>query len=336
MTLYCGIDLHSNNCFLSVINDKDKRLLEKRLDNDPVLIVQTLKRYRARLQAVAIESSYNWYWLADALQDAGFKVRLVNTAQIIQYQGLKQTDDRYDAFHLAHLMRLGILPTGHICPRDERGLRDLLRRRMFLVQDRSRHIISLKGQYQRQTGQTLSTNAIKGKRFVLPIVGDMNVQLAMTSNLNMVKVLTQQIRTLETVILRQVKRVPTFELLKSTSGIGDILAETILLETGDIRRFKRAGNYASYCRCVESKRISNDKKKGVGNRKNGNKYLAWAFIEAANFAKRHNPKARAFYERKKAETNNIIALKALAHKLSRACYHIMKNEVAFDSSKLFA
>jgi len=335
MTLYCGIDLHSNNSFVSVINDKDERLLEKRLANDPGLIIQALKRYRARLKAVAIESTYNWYWLADALEDAGFKVCLVNTAQIIQYEGLKRTDDRYDAFHLAHLMRLGILPTGYICPRVNRGLRDLLRRRMFLVQDRSRHIISLKTQYQRQTGQTLSTNAIKGKKFVLPVVGDENVQLAMASSLTIAKALTYQVRALEKVILRQVRHVGAFELLKSVSGIGDILSETILLETGDISRFKSPGNYASYCRCVDSKRTSNSKKKGVGNRKNGNKYLAWAFIEAANFAKRSNPQAQAFYERKKAATNNVIALKALAHKLARACYHIMKNEVPFDSNKLF-
>ena len=127
-----------------------------------------------------------------------------------------------------------------------------------------------------------------------------------------------------------------FELLKSVNGIGDILSETILLETGDISRFKSPGSYASYRRCVDSKRTSNNKKKGVGNRKNGNKYLAWAFIEAANFAIRSNPQARAFYERKIAQTNNVIALKALAHKLARACYHIMKNEVPFDSHKLFA
>jgi transposase len=336
MTLYCGIDLHSNNSFVTVINDMDKRLLEKRIDNDPGLIIQALKRYRSRLKAVAIESTFNWYWLADALEDAGFKVQLVNTARIVQYEGLKCTDDRYDAFHLAHLMRLGILPTGYIYPRADRGLRDLLRKRMFLVQDRSRHILSLKTQYQRQTGRILVTNSMTAKRFALPKVGDENVQLAMASNLAIVKALTLQVRTLERVILRQVQPVPAFELLKSTDGIGDILAQTILLETGDIGRFKGPGNYASYSRCVASRRLSNDKKKGAGNRKNGNKYLAWAFIEAANFAIRHNAQARRFYEQKKVRTNNIVALKALAHKLARACYHIIKYEVPFDSNKLFA
>ncbi len=135
MTLYCGIDLHSNNHVVCVIDDKDQRVLEKKLDNDPELTLRTLSRYKNRLQAIAIESTFNWYWLADALKEAGHQVELVNTARVVQYSGLKRTNDRYDGFHLAHLMRLGILPTGYIYPKAERGLRDLLRKRIQLVQE---------------------------------------------------------------------------------------------------------------------------------------------------------------------------------------------------------
>ena len=79
---------------------------------------------------------------------------------------------------------------------------------------------------------------------------------------------------------------------------------------------------------------SNRKKKGEGNVKNGNKYLAWAFIEAANFARRFCPEAKRFHERKKARTNNIVATKALAHKLARACYHILKGGQAVRRNAL--
>ena len=335
MTLYAAIDLHSNNHYLCVIDGKDKRLFEAKFDNDASLTIQALKPFKRRLEAIAIESTFNWYWLADALMEAGFEVQLVNTAKVIQYEGLKRTDDKYDAFFLAHLMRLGILPTGYISPVEQRGLRDLLRRRMRLVQDRTRYINSLNTQYQRQTGLHLSCNKINSKLFRLPVVGDLNVQLAMKANLNMSKALKVQIKLLEKSIMSQVKECSEFNLLKTTNGIGDVLAETILLETGDINRFNSPGDYASYCRCVDSCKSSNGKKKGVGNRKNGNKYLAWAFIEAANFAIRYNAKAKKFYECKKRKTNNVIALKALAHKLSRACYYIMKQGVPFDESKIF-
>jgi len=141
MPLYCGIDLHSNNHVICVIDDQDVRLLEIKLDNYPGLTIRALSKYKKRLKAIAVESTFNWYWLVDALMEAGFQVELVNTAKVIQYSGLKRTNDHYDAFHLAHLMRLGILPTGYIYSKADRGLRDLLRKRIQLVRDRSSHII---------------------------------------------------------------------------------------------------------------------------------------------------------------------------------------------------
>ena len=99
-----------------------------------------------------------------------------------------------------------------------------------------------------------------------------------------------------------------------------------MLETGDVGRFAQVGNYASYARCVSSIRLSNGKKKGEGNTKNGNAYLVWAFIEAANFARRYSEEARRFFERKKAKTNTVVATKALAHKLARASYHMLKGD----------
>jgi hypothetical protein len=82
--------------------------------------------------------------------------------------------------------------------------------------------------------------------------------------------------------------------------------------------------------------VSNGKKKGEGNTKNGNKYLAWAFVEAANFALRFCPEAKRFYERKIAKTNTVVAAKALAHKLARACFHILKARKPFDVTRCFA
>ncbi len=103
-------------------------------------------------------------------------------------------------------------------------------------------------------------------------------------------------------------------------GIGNILGLTIMLEVGDINRFPEVGDYSSYCRCVKSDRETNEKKKGEGNRKNGNKYLGWTYVEAANFARMHYPEPRRFYQRKKATTNGIVAIKALSNKLARASY----------------
>ena len=159
--------------------------------------------------------------------------------------------------------------------------------------------------------------------------------LAMINNLNVFRCLEAQIDMIEKTVIRQIKLAPEFRLLKSVAGIGDILSLTIMLETGDIKRFEKVGNYASYCRCVDARRMSNGKKKGSGNSKNGNKYLAWAYVEAANFAIRYNPTIKRYYQKKKSKTNNVVAIKAVAHKLARACFYILRDQVPFDVKKAF-
>jgi transposase len=140
---------------------------------------------------------------------------------------------------------------------------------------------------------------------------------------------------LETQLDRRLKRDPMWRLLKSIPGVGDVLAWTILLETGPIERFAQVGHYASYSRCVDSRRVSNGKKKGENNRKNGNRYLAWAFVEAAHYAIRYYAPIKRFYQRKQAKTNGIIAVKAVAHKLARAAYYVQRDKVSFQMSKAF-
>ena len=337
MKIYCGIDLHSNNSVVVVIDENDHVLLERTLSNHLGLILDTLSKIREPIDGIAVESTYNWYWLVDGLQEAGYKLHLVNTAAIKQYDGLKYSDDKRDAFHLAHLLRLGILPTGYIYPKEERAVRDLLRKRLQLVQQRTAQILSIQNQVTRNTGRQLKANEVKKltTSTVQDRIKDKNIQQAILSNVAVMNVLTSKIKLLEKQVLEQVKIKDEFQKLLQITGIGPIIALTIMLETGDIKRFNKVGNYSSYCRCVNSKRFSNGKQKGQGNRKNGNKYLAWAYMEAANYAIRFNEKARQFYQRKIAKTKRVVALKALAHKLARACYYVLKNNEDFDNQRLF-
>jgi transposase len=334
MALYCGIDLHSNNHVVVVIDEADRRIFERRLGNDVTLTLNALEPYRLELAGVAVESTFNWYWLVDGLQAAGYPMRLVNTTAVQQYAGLKYTDDRYDAYWLAHLMRLGILPTGYIYPKEQRGVRDLLRRRMQLVQAASQQLISLQSQIWRQTGERIASSRLKHADFVVDLPGAAQ-KLAAQSTLQVYRAIEEQLELLESVLLQVVKPRPDFQLLTTVPGIGTILGMTIVLETGDIRRFPGVGHYASYCRCVKSEKLSNGKKKGEGNAKSGNKYLSWAFSEAAHFAVRYQPLAKRFFDRKQRKTNGIVAIRSVAHKLARACYYMLRDQVAFDAHKLF-
>lgn len=334
---YSGIDLHSNNSVVAVTDEGDRISVCKRVPNELEKVIELLEPYRGELAGVVVESTYNWYWLVDGLQQAGFTVHLANTAAMVRYEGLKYSDDESDAIQLARLLRLGILPTGHIMEKAFRASRDLARKRMQLVQDRNRHVIAIENIVSRETGGGISANAVK--RLTVQAVADMpfheDVRLAIESNVAVVQSLNAAIERIEKRLHARLGVQVQTGQLKTTPGIGPILAGVILLETGPIERFAAVGNYASYCRCVNSVRMSNRKKKGEGNTKNGNKYLAWAFVEAANFAVRFCPEAKRFYERKKARTNRIVATKALAHKLARACYHIMREGTPFDLKRCF-
>ena len=159
--------------------------------------------------------------------------------------------------------------------------------------------------------------------------------LAATNSISIMKFLKEKIRLIEQSVLSRVKLRKEFAPLLTLPGIGKILSLTIMLEVDNINRFPKVGNYSSYSRCVKSERISNGKKKGTGNTKNGNKYLSWAYVEAAHHAKRSYPYAKSFFQRKEAQTNRIVAVKALSNKLCRASYYVMRDRVPFDQEKLF-
>jgi len=334
MSHYCGIDLHSNNHVVVVINEEDKRVFERRFSNDLSLTLKALSPYRETLQGVAVESTFNWYWLVDGLQEQGYALQLVNTAAVKQYDGLKYSGDHHDAFHLAHMMRLGILPTGYIYPKAQRAVRDLLRRRLSLVRTASTQLISVQSQIWRSTGTRIKSGDLRKLAFAPPPVDAYTLQ-AVQAGLAVYQAIQHEIDGLEKSAHQAVKLTDAFKILQTITGIGKILGLTIMLETGDIQRFAGPGNFASYCRCVDSTRISNGKKKGQGNAKAGNKYLSWAFSEAAHFAVRFEPLAQRFYERKKAKTNGIIAIRAVARKLARATWMMLKHQSPYDARLMF-
>jgi len=338
MKKFSGIDLHSNNSVVVVTEEADRIVYQERLPNELSAILAALEPHRAELVGVVVESTYNWYWLVDGLQAVGYKVHLANTVAIKKYDGLKYSGDVADALHLAQLLRLNILPQGYICAPELRAVRDLARRRMQLVRLRTLQVLSIENVLSRQRGHRMKSAEVK--RLSAGAVEQLgfppNVTMNLQANVAVMQTLQEQIAVLEDQLFKQVRQRPEYVLLQSAPGIGVILAAVILLEIGEITRFATVGDFSSYCRCVRSIRESNEKKKGEGNAKNGNKYLSWAFVEAAHMALRYCPQAKSFYERKKRQRNAVVATKALAHKLARACYHMLTERKPFEVSRCFA
>jgi len=335
--LFAGMDLHSNNVLVGIEDETGRRIKHQKLECDLPAIDRFLKPYKSRLKSLAVESTYNWYWLVDGLRALSYPIKLANPAQIQQYNGLKHADDKSDAYFLAELQRLNILPTGYIYDPVLRPVRDLLRRRLSLVQQRTALVLSFKSLYTRTTGQDLKLGRVKSMTaeeakglYEHPA----NCLIAKVQK-EQIENLDQSIHRIEKGVLLSARALPCYEKLLTIPGIGRILGMTITMETGEISRFQTPGDFASYCRTVKSQRTSNDKKKGDNNRKCGNKYLAWAFVEAANFSRRYDETCRRWFDRKAAKTNKVVATKALACKLAKAAWHVVSQNENYSPDRMF-
>jgi transposase len=206
-----------------------------------------------------------------------------------------------------------------------------------LVQQKTANGLSIQNLMARNTGVSMRGNRIKPLQSaeVSDLLGDAERVLAVESTLVVMPCLAEQIGVVERAVKARVKRRPAFRQVLTVSGIGDILALTIMLETGDIGRFERVGHFASSGRCVESPKLSHGKRKGQGHTKHGHAYLAWAFVEAANFAVRDNPQIKRYDQRNTSKTNGVVAIKAVAHKLARACDDVLRDQVPFETAKAF-
>ena len=332
-----GIDLHGNNLVIGVMDQDGKRLGHQKLECDLEQVEAFLRPYKQQLQSMAVESTYNWYWLVDGLQAKGYPIDLANPAKIEQYSGIKHADDKHDAFHLAELQRLKILPKAHIYDAELRPVRDLLRRRTGLVHQRTALFLSFKSLYTRTTGQAMPLKTLKSMepKQARELYEHPANQLIAKVQLEHIGALDRSIGLIQKAVLASAREIPLYEKLLTLPGVGKILGMTITMEVGDIGRFKSDGDFASYCRAVDSRRLSNGKQKGENNQKCGNKYLSWAFVEAANFAKRYDENCRRWYDRKKARTSTVLATKALACKLAKAAWHIMARKTDYDARRMF-
>ena len=215
METYAGIDLHSSNNYIGIIDEQNQRLYGKRIPNELDKVLMALEPFKDTLKGVVVESTYNWYWLVDGLQEHGYKLHLANPSAIKQYEGLKHTDDKWDAFWLAHLKRLDILPEGCIYPKEERPVRDLLRRRLLFVQHRTSHILSLQSMITRNLGLKMSGNAIKKlkEEELEGMFDSSNLVFMAQKNIATIQFLKKIVKDIEKKVKSQVKLRKEFKML---------------------------------------------------------------------------------------------------------------------------
>jgi len=251
MSFYCGINLGARKSHLCLINENDKRLLDKKMNNDLDEIEYKLYPYKSSLKIVA-ESTFNWEWLVYGRQHRDYDVQLAHTLGLKAISWSKKKTDKWDAFTLARLLRVNMIPQAYIYPYELRPIRDLLRERIHLVIKRATEYSAISRMLLRYNIQGYNRNMVKHltEKDMHQLYHHPFIRSKATMELERIDLLTKQIDSIDKKILERAKENYTFYLLKTVPGIGDILALTILYEVGDINRFANARAFCSYCRVI--------------------------------------------------------------------------------------
>jgi len=337
---YCGIDLSASNSHICVVDEALSIHLQQKSANDLTHIASLLLPFKPRLKIV-VESTFNWYWLVDGLQHLGFDLCLAHTLGLSFITKAKVKTDRRDAFSLAKLLSAGLIPKAYIYPASTRPLRDLLRRRLRVVQMRSHEYGSLRQLLLRQGLLSTSRNQIKladdldlHRWFTHPLVR-MNAAQAVER----IDLLSRQIQQLEQQILLLTRNNEDYKRLLEVAGIGKILALTILYEVGEISRFNSLRQFSSYCRLVPGVAQSGAVTRRGRSSKQGNAYLKSAFNQAAVAAVRCYPVIRRCFERHlqrhRGSARKLVAYNIIAHKLAQAVFHVLRDKADYREELLF-
>lgn len=333
---YCGIDLHARSLYVCIIDQAGNTCLHKEISADPDKLLKLLKPYIGNI-VVGVECMHCWYWVADFCDDAGIDFILGHALYMKAIHGGKAKNDRIDSFKIANLIRGGNFPLAYVYPKKMRATRDLLRRRMKIVQhgaDLKAHVVNTTSQYNLPPNKVNLKNK-DAREHLKSTFPEPSVQKNINLDMIILDCYAEQLSKVEWYIQQQAKQHKPnhFHLLKSVWGIGPILALTIIYEIGDINRFESVQQFASYSRLVKCKAESAGKSYGTQGNKIGNAHLKWAFSEAAVLYLRGNKKAQKYLLKLQKRMSKAKALSALAHKLGRCVYFMLKNETVFDENR---
>ena len=333
----CGIDLHARQMYVCVMN-KDGRILVHRnvRRNDFDYFLKIVNPYRHDL-TVCCECTFNWYWLADACQEAGITFVLGHALYMKALHGSKTKNDRIDSEKIAHLLRSNLIPPGYTYPAEKRPLRMLLRRRTYFVWKRSELLAQMTVGAMTEGIEFSGVSQHRRQAWMEALIAAHSNEFyreAVRANMFIVQHYDKVIDKLERVILKHTRRDHgwQYNLLKTVPGIGKVIALTILFEVDDISRFPRVQDFSSYCRLVKGTVASAGIIKGTRGGKLGNAYLKWAFSQAAILGKRSHPKLRKYAQRLEVKHKKPVANAILASKIGRAVYFMLRDRKPFDAN----
>lgn len=337
----CGIDLHSRQMYVCVMDKEGDKLLHTNIrGNDFGYFLKRIEPYRSDMTIVC-ESTFNWYWLADACCDANLEFVLAHALYLKHIHGGKNKNDRIDSEKLAHLLRANLIPPSYVYPSAHRPMRALFRQRMSYVWERSSLIGHLTmNQYAEGMAPVSRTNNNRDeweKRILTQYTNPL-LRTAAENDMELIRSYDKRIVQLEKTLEKQARKFfeRDYILLQSVPGIGRILALTILFEIDTIKRFSTVKDFVSYCRLVKGSVASAGKVKGLTGGKMGNAYLRWAFGQVAIIARRSHPLIKTYADLLIAKHGKFKGNAILGNKIARCVYFMLQKGTVFDVEQLIA
>ncbi len=333
---YCGIDLHTRNMYICIVNQADEILYHRDCPANREMLLEKIAPYREDV-VVSIECIFTWYWVADLCVEEGIPFVLGHALYMKAIHGAKTKNDRIDSKNIAKLLRAGMVPMASVYPKTMRSTRDLLRRRMHFVRQRAdvlTHLQQTNHQYNLpKIGKKLKYKS--NREGVAERFDDVSARKTVTVDLELIAYDDKVLRDLESSLVRSAKGhdATTLQILRTIPGIGKILSLVILYEIHNIRRFPRVQDFASYARLIRPKKTSAGKCYGSGNGKIGNSYLKWAFSEAVVLFLRETRETQPYIRRLEKKYGKDKTKGIVAHRLGRTVYYMLKNNTVFDLKK---
>jgi len=333
---YCGIDLHARLLYVCILDERGNKVLHQKIKADPHQLFKLLEPYIGNV-VVGVECMHCWYWVSDFCRELKVDFILGHALYMKAIHGGKAKNDKIDSYKIASLMRGGYFPLAYNYPAETRSTRDLLRRRTHIMRhggELKAHVVNTDSQYN-LPAQSLNLKNVSAREGLRHHYDDPIVQRMIELDMNILDCYIRELKHVESFIENKAKQHygALLSIVRTFPGIGQILGLTILYEIGDIERFASVQKFASYSRLVKCKAESAGKTYGTSGNKIGNGYLKWAFSEAAVLYLRNNDKAKHYLTTLQKRMNKAKALSALAHKIGRCVYFMIRDKQVFDEKK---
>ena len=332
---YLGIDLHLKRTFMVLMNANGEVIDKQRITNQE--ITTYLQEKVPQETYAVLEATRNWPFMYDLLHEHVQQVDLVHAKAVRTIANAAVKTDQIDASTLAHLARLNYIPKAYAAPKETRDLRQLLRHREWMVNQRSKaknRIHAVLAGYNLVSPVT-DLFGVAGRKYldeVLQTELRPAARQVVSDHLSIIDHLSERIQSLEKGISLSEAQTCVMRLLMSMPGVGKLIAMILLAEIGDIERFNSPKALCSWAGLTPKVHSSDAVVQHGHITKEGSRYLRTAMVRAATVACRVSPKWYVTHSHLALHCERRSARVAVARRLLSVIYYMWKRDQPYQEN----